>query len=386
VEQQHRRAGALLKIARLEPIHAFAALGDSRTSAPIEPSPRRHTIRREPRPPPAPAVAGIWQIGLSVARASVIDGQRWPPNRITRTERRLARGGAGAHNGRQRVARAIWSAGEEDSMETLAERAQRELNQILAQYTAGEAEVVRECFARSHTREEYLDILRRHMGRELFAVNGLAHLASLVPDLERGVDRHRFADLLSGIAEEFGHYTLVADVAEWLAGRPLTAEEAREYEVFASPHPAVPREQQYNPRLPAANAMLDLLWRYRDEDPSEFSNEVRRLTEGGGGAAFLEGGRLSGDAFRERYAAAMRAIAAEELDHGPRRVPGFVAKYIKGEAELARATRQLRELMAQHLRVRNEMYGYPLSEERLAAIDRGEIEPWSMAAAVSAPA
>src|SRR5262249_24165382 len=178
-------------------------------------------------------------------------------------------------------------------------------------------EVVREYFARPHERGEYLDILRRHMGRELFPVNKLEVAARLVPDLERGVERHRFADMLSGIAEEFGHYTLVADVTEWLLGRPLTAEEAREYEVFASPSPELPRERQYNPRTPEANAMLDLLWRYRTEQASEFSDEVRRLTEGGGGAAFLEGGRLSGDEVRERYAAAMRAIAAGERDHGP---------------------------------------------------------------------
>jgi hypothetical protein len=190
----------------------------------------------------------------------------------------------------------------------------------------------------------------------------------------------------SGIAEEFSHYTLVADVADWLAGRPLTAEEAREYEVFASPHPGVPREKQYNPRLPDANGMLDVLWRYRIDDPSEFTDQVRRLTEGGGGAAFLEGGRLSGDEFKERYAAAMRAIAEEELDHGPHRVPGFVAKYIKTEDDLERAIKQLRELMAQHLRVRNEMYRYPLSDERLAAIGRGEIEPWQMDAPVAATA
>jgi hypothetical protein len=282
-----------------------------------------------------------------------------------------------------RTVRATVGARQEGSMESLGELAERELNQILAQYTAGEAEVVREYFARPHGRDEYLDILTRHMGRELFPVNGLAHAASLVPELERGVDRHRFLDTLAGIAAEFGHYTLVADVAEWLAGRPLTAAEARQYEVFAAPNPNLPREQQYNPRMPDANAMLDLLWRYRDDGPSEFADEVRRLTEGGGGAAFLEGGRLSGDEFRDRYAAAMRAIAAEELDHGPHRVPGFVAKYVRSEADLARAAAQLRELMAQHLRVRNEMFAYPLSPERLAAIDRGEIEPWPMDAAVS---
>ena len=65
---------------------------------------------------------------------------------------------------------------------------------------------------------------------------------------------------------------------------------------------------------------------------------------------------------------------------------GFVARYVKSEDDLALATHLLREIMAQHLRVRNEIYGYPLSAERLAAIDRGEIEPWAMAAATAAGA
>src|SRR5438067_11042342 len=202
------------------------------------------------------------------------------------------------------------------------------------------------------------------MGRELFPVNRLAGATRQVPELERSVDRHRFAAMLAHIAEEVKHYTLVADVAEWLAGRPLTAAEAREYEVCgAASDDSLLRERQANPRLPEANAMLELRWRFRTEHPMEFSDAVMRLTEGGGGAAFLEGGRLSGDGFRERYAAAMRAFAAEELEPGPRRVPGFVAKYVNSEADLALATSQLREVMAQHLRVRNEIYGYPLSAE-----------------------
>ena len=36
--------------------------------------------------------------------------------------------------------------------------------------------------------------------------------------------------------------------------------------------------------------------------------------------------------------------------------------------------------------LRNELFAYPLPPERLAAIERGEIEPWSMAAAASASA
>ena len=270
-------------------------------------------------------------------------------------------------------------------MGELAERAERELNAILAQYTAGEAEVVREFFARTHTAEEYADMLRRQMGREVFCVGWLDKAARMGAELERTVERHQFAEMLEQIAEEVKHYTVLADVADSVLGRKLTAEEAREYEVYAAPDPSMPRERHHNPRLPEANAMLDLLWRFRIENPTEFSDEVMHLPEGGGGGSFVEASGLSGDDFRDRFAAAMRIIVADELDHGPRRVPGFVANYVKGAADLDLATRLLREIMAQHLRVRNEIYGYSLSPERLAAIDRGEIEPLHISG-VPAPA
>jgi hypothetical protein len=271
-------------------------------------------------------------------------------------------------------------------METLAERAERELNEILARYAAGEAEVVRAYFARDHTPAEYADMVRRQMGREVFCVRWLDRVARMGRDLERGVDRHAFAALLEQIAEEVHHYALLADLAEWLLGRPLTAEEAREYEVYASIDPELPLAEHYNPRLPEANRMLDVLHRFRTEYRSAFSDEVMHLTEGGGGGSFTEASRLRGDEFRERFAAVMGRIVEDEIEHGPLRVRGFARTWIRDEADLEAAKRLLREFMAQHLRVRNEIYGYPLSPERLAAIDRGEIEPWPLPLAPSAAA
>ncbi|HWP29899.1 MAG TPA: hypothetical protein VNM50_10235, partial [Chloroflexota bacterium] len=101
---------------------------------------------------------------------------------------------------------------------------------------------------------------------------------------------------------------------------------------------------------------------------------------------FTEASRLRGDAFRERFAAVMGRIVEDEIEHGPLRVRGFARTWIRDEADLEAAKRLLREFMAQHLRVRNEIYGYPLSPERLAAIDRGEIEPWPLPLAPSAAA
>jgi hypothetical protein len=262
--------------------------------------------------------------------------------------------------------------------ESLAERAERELNDILARYAAGEAEVVRSYFAREHTPDENVRMLRRQMGREVFCVQWLQRAARMSDDLERGVDRHAFAELLEQIHEEVEHYTVLADLAEWVLGRKLTAAEAREYEVFVPIDAERPLEQHYNPRLPEANAMVDVLYRFRNEYRSEFSDEVMRLTEGGGGGSFTEASRLSGDEFRDRFAKVMGRIVEDEVEHGPLRVRGFARNWVRDEADLALAKRLLREFMVQHVRVRNEIYGNPLSEERLAAIDRGEIEPWEL--------
>jgi hypothetical protein len=268
--------------------------------------------------------------------------------------------------------------------ESLAERAERELNDILARYAAGEAEVVRAFFSREHTPEELARMLRRQMGREIFCIQWLPRVARMGDDLERGVDRHRFTELLEQISEEVLHYTVLADLAEWVLGRKLTAQEAREFEVFASIDPERPLEQHYNPRLPEANGMIDVLYRFRNEYRSEFSDEVMRLTEGGGGASFVEASRLSGDEFRDRFAKAMGRIVEDEIEHGPLRVRGFSRNWVRDEADLELAKRLLREFMVQHLRVRNEIYGNPLGEERLAAIDRGEITPWELPVPVEA--
>jgi hypothetical protein len=263
-------------------------------------------------------------------------------------------------------------------METLAARAERELNDILAQYAAGEAEVVREYFAQPRTTAEHVDMLRRQMGRELFIVARLPHLVRLTADLERSVDRHHFAEILEHVEDEVSHYVVLADLAEWLLGRKLTAEEAREYEVYGHYYADVPIAEQYNPRLPEANAMLDVLQRFRGQYPPALSDAVMKLTEGGGGGAFEEASRLQGDEFRERFAAVMGGIVQDEAQHGPLRVRGFVQTHLRDEADLALAKELLREFMAQHLRVRNEIYSHPLSADRLAAIDRGEIEPWTL--------
>jgi hypothetical protein len=89
----------------------------------------------------------------------------------------------------------------------------------------------------------------------------------------------------------------------------------------------------------------------------------------------VEAAKLSGDPFKDRLGAAMRKIAHDEMGHGPARVEGYVAERINSDEDLERDKHWLDAFMMAHFRVRNEIWGYPLSEERIDEIQRGEGRP-----------
>jgi hypothetical protein len=94
-----------------------------------------------------------------------------------------------------------------------------------------------------------------------------------------------------------------------------------------------------------------------------------KISEGGGGQAFLEASRLNGDEFQVRFAQIMGDIAEDELQHGPAHIHEFVEAHVHTDEDLRLALQSLTAIMAQHLRVRNEIYGYPLSEAELGSYD-----------------
>ena len=265
-------------------------------------------------------------------------------------------------------------------MSDLEQRAAAQLRAIVEHYAACEAEVVRAYFGEPHSMEDNVDVLLRQMGREIQTANWLNRAQRMLDDLELGTDRHTFADFLMQIAEETKHYVLLADLAEWAADRKLTRDELRRYEVYARWDPQGRADKLSNPLLPEANRMLEVGRALIEELGFERGNEVARLSEGGGGGAFVECARLAGDEFRDRLAEAMRIIVKDEMHHGPERIDGFAETWVQSEDDLATATRWLRRFMAQHLRVRNEIWRYPLSAERLEAIDRA-VTPSSAALA-----
>lgn len=258
------------------------------------------------------------------------------------------------------------------SSSDLKARAVQELRAVVEKYAAAEAEVVRAYFAEPHTNEEHIEVLLRQMGREIQGRQWADAVVPMARDLERGVDRHDYARYLRETAEEAEHYALLADIAEWLNGGPLPADRLLGYEVVARYDPALPEAILYNPKLPEACRNVDVGRQIVAALGRDHARELMHLAEGGGGGAFVECARLQGDEFKDRLAAAMRRIAHDEMGHGPGRIEQYVEEWVTSEEQLREDVRWLEAFMLAHLRVRNEIWGYPLSEARIAALQRGD--------------
>src|SRR5438270_5875476 len=91
----------------------------------------------------------------------------------------------------------------------LIDRATTELRQVIAKYSAGEAEVVRAYFAAPRSNEEHIEVMLKQIGREIQGRHWVDRLVSMAQDLERGVERHDYAKRLREEAEEAEHYVLL---------------------------------------------------------------------------------------------------------------------------------------------------------------------------------
>ena len=246
-------------------------------------------------------------------------------------------------------------------------RAEASLRSVLERYSSGEGAVVTAFFSKPRTKNECLEVLLRQIGREVQVAHQLDPLPQMGRDLERGVDRWTMFHKAEQVADELKHHALLADLAEWLTGRKLGADELRKYEVNAWWDESVDDYYLHNPHLPEAARMVDVTRELADKLEPRFLAGLVKVSEGGGGQAFLVASKLDGDEFQRRFATVMGDIAEDELQHGPEQIAGFVQREVHRQEDLDRAAWGLTAIMAQHLRLRNEIYGYPLSEEELAS-------------------
>lgn len=239
----------------------------------------------------------------------------------------------------------------------------RELVDMAARYWAGEAEVVRAYFSRPHTKEQDIRWLKLQCYKEingsgLVGPDGLIEgpikrLAEAFPKVDREIDRHEFEEMIEGLYDEFKHYCLLADILDDLSGQKT------------NPHDL--------PQYPEDRKLTEMRWKCQ-ETAGELGRFAVTFTEGGGCGIFLAGSQISGGELEQRIAAACKRIYDDEAGHMMAGVHGL-ERVAKTEEEWEKVKKMVREISLQRVRMRNEQFGFPLSQARLREIDEGKIEP-----------
>ena len=257
--------------------------------------------------------------------------------------------------------------------ETIGERAERELGELVGKCAAAEAEIVTTYFSRPRSKESHLVYMKHQTGRELSRVFQLGNrLTAKLPGLCTTTDRLDFQEDVQKLLEETVHFNLSFDILMWLLGEEPSIAELRNYDIF-NPNPDVPFNRE--------NAKLARLYReLREELAHETAPWLslvldEGLLEGGGCGYFYTASRLEGGEFERRVAEMMKVVVRDEVRHGPEQLQKLRTMPLT-EEDLERLKGLMRRHAEARVRFRNEEFSYVLGEERLREIIQdGKIEP-----------
>lgn len=232
----------------------------------------------------------------------------------------------------------------------------RVLVDSVAPLWAGEAEITRSYFeGDGRSPESDLFWLRAQAFKET------RHLRDLPAEIQReyretgSVAVHPDGEGAGKILrEEMKHYRLLADLIEKLDGSPVVIDALGGLEE--------------DRKLQALRA------RYREQG-GELARATVTFTEGGGGSMYSVLSSLGESELDRGIAAAFREIHADEVIHGPMQV-FRIARRARSDQDWARCREMAVAICRQRLRMRSEMFGWPLSELRLHEIESGKIEAW----------
>ena len=235
-------------------------------------------------------------------------------------------------------------------------------------YWAGEAEVARTFFTAPHEPQDHVPWLRHQCYRELRGPGLLKRPHSRtdwiienvkdgMPVAESREGRAEFERELGQIREEFTHFRLYADLLEDITGSPVLM-----------------RDIDGGLKLPSDERIEKL----RDQlmtDDKRLALLAYGVTEGGGAGIFYAAAALeTDDPLLGRIRDAGRVIYDDEVGHGTANAAD-VAGSVTAESDFAKLRAMIVEICEERLRMRAEMYGVEISEERIAEITYGKIEP-----------
>ena len=249
-----------------------------------------------------------------------------------------------------------------------ASRRLRALIDLNAPLWAGEAEVVRSYWGwDKRSRETDRQWLAYQCFKELWGssvgygrglfMEPLKKLEAMYPKLDIEVDRHDILDLAESLHSEFAHYVAFADAHDTM----------RE-----------PGEPKLVPQALTGWPGDDRLGALRHEHRQKHGKlgwRAGQFTEGGYCTLFAEGMKLKGNGGRdELIAAACARVYDDEFDHMLKGVIGLDDESLS-EADWSLLGELTTAQLKLRIRMRNEQFGGLLTDERIAAIERGEIEP-----------
>lgn len=244
----------------------------------------------------------------------------------------------------------------------------RSLRELAETYRSAEAEIVAAYFAKRKDKWSHIRWLKAQAFKEYSAIRPLVEvLARLHPYLNKGIELVAYEELAEKLAEETKHARLIMDLLEEIVGRKLTPEEL----------PWLPEDRRlakvrarysktYAGLLHGSGRLTEREIRRKDE---ALERAAITLTEGGGGALYEVCGKLKRGRIERKIAAAFREIHSDEVGHknaGAR----DLKKLVKTKRDYLRAAEIIRSVSGQRLRMRNEQFGFPFSEQRIREMEK----------------
>lgn len=243
----------------------------------------------------------------------------------------------------------------------------KELARLAQDYRDAEAHIVASFFKKPRSPTDHLRWLRAQAFKEYSAIKPiLTALAQLYPEVDRALDRHQFEELTEKLADETRHARLVMDLLEELGGKKISVADLLwlpEDRKLAKVRGRYSRS--YATLLHGDGTIEAKEIRRKDE---ELERAAITLTEGGGGALYQVCSRLKRNRVEGKIAGIFREILRDELEHKDAGAASLV-RLITNKGAFKRAAEIVAAVSRQRLRMRNEQFGFPLSERDVKALD-----------------
>lgn len=235
------------------------------------------------------------------------------------------------------------------------------LEDMTAHFRMGEAEVARAFFKSPRPLNQHVKWLKHQIMREARNLRETSnhYIKDLVDRTDDTVTRERLILRAKEDYQEYRHYGMLAYVYEGLTGEKLAWKAL------------VDEAQGADWWLPRRERVI----RRRLAETSELHNAAGAFNSGGGGSLFYGFIGLKGGDYEELLSEVSKIVLHDERDHGASEGRDLLYPLIQTEEDFHIAVEAIKEFSTVRLQDRNQQFSYVLSEDRVQAINRGEIDP-----------